>query len=108
MLTAGPAVTATRKEERSTAEETIEIVQGAIEVGEKTTAQIDMKGKDIVLGPERPLGGNAQLRVHAAEIGKHEIVKAIADGADPPMAPNIIETIKDMNVTTEDKNTTQI
>ncbi|GBF64052.1 multiple myeloma tumor-associated protein homolog [Trichophyton mentagrophytes] len=77
-------------------------------VGEKTTAQIDMKGKDIVLGPERPLGGNAQLRVHAAEIGKHEIVKAIADGADPPMAPNIIETIKDMNVTTEDKNTTQI
>ncbi|DAA76656.1 TPA_exp: Uncharacterized protein A8136_7333 [Trichophyton benhamiae CBS 112371] len=81
-------------------------------VGEKITAQIDMKEKDIVHvlgpGPERPLGGNARFHVHAAEIGKHEIVEAIADGADHPMTPDIIETINDMNVTTEDDNTTQI
>lgn len=112
MLTTGPAVTATRKEERNTAEETVEIMQGTIEVGEKITAQIDMKEKDIVHvlgpGPERPLGGNARFHVHAAEIGKHEIVEAIADGADHPMTPDIIETINDMNVTTEDDNTTQI
>lgn len=110
MLTTGPAVTATRKEERNTTEETIEIVQGTIEVGEKTIARIDMKEKDIVhvLGPERPLGGNAQLHVHAAEIGNHEIVEPIADGADHPVTPDIIETIKDMNVTTEDDNTAQI
>ncbi|OAL75488.1 hypothetical protein A7D00_1087 [Trichophyton violaceum] len=79
-------------------------------VGEKTIAQIDMKEKDIVhvLGPERPLGGNAQLHVHAAEIGNHEIVEPIADGADHPVTPDVIETIKDMNVTTEDDNTAQI
>ncbi|OAL62809.1 hypothetical protein A7C99_5193 [Trichophyton rubrum] len=96
--------------ERNTTEETIEIVQGTIEVGEKTIARIDMKEKDIVhvLGPERPLGGNAQLHVHAAEIGNHEIVEPIADGADHPVTPDIIETIKDMNVTTEDDNTAQI
>ncbi|EFE33636.1 uncharacterized protein ARB_07581 [Trichophyton benhamiae CBS 112371] len=100
------------RKERNTAEETVEIMQGTIEVGEKITAQIDMKEKDIVHvlgpGPERPLGGNARFHVHAAEIGKHEIVEAIADGADHPMTPDIIETINDMNVTTEDDNTTQI